>query len=155
MLIVYVEFYRPKMLYPTRLIIKSCVNTSYVLHIPGSSGLMVKDEYDYDCPSSLPSSEGHIQTIQHPPTRPMPEPAFSSPALLPPTEGSSSASTSAFSSIPVGSSSKTFSFLSSHFPFSFSYILILCFLAPPTHLTARGQSSQHLTCLPNESKQSL
>ncbi|KAB5543321.1 hypothetical protein PDJAM_G00080140 [Pangasius djambal] len=72
----------------------------------GSSGLMVKDEYDYDCPSSLPSSEGHIQTIQHPPTRPMPEPAFSSPALLPPAEGSSSASTSAFSSIPVGSSTQ-------------------------------------------------
>ncbi|KAM9455458.1 mothers against decapentaplegic homolog 4a isoform 2-T3 [Clarias gariepinus] len=72
----------------------------------GSSGLMVKDEYDYDCPSSLPSSEGHIQTIQHPPTRPMPEPAFSSPTLLPSAEGSSSASTSAFSSIPVGSSTQ-------------------------------------------------
>ncbi|KAI5624456.1 mothers against decapentaplegic homolog 4a isoform X2 [Silurus meridionalis] len=72
----------------------------------GSSGLMVKDEYEYDCSSSIPSSEGHIQTIQHPPTRPMPEPAFSSPALLPPAEGSSSASTSAFSSIPVGSSTQ-------------------------------------------------
>uniref|UniRef100_A0A3B4CGU0 Mothers against decapentaplegic homolog n=1 Tax=Pygocentrus nattereri TaxID=42514 RepID=A0A3B4CGU0_PYGNA len=73
------------------------------LTLSGSSGLMVKDEYDYDCPSSLPSSEGHIQTIQHPPSRPVGQEAFSTPALLPPGDGSSSASTSAFSSIAVGS----------------------------------------------------
>uniref|UniRef100_A0A3B4CRC8 Mothers against decapentaplegic homolog n=1 Tax=Pygocentrus nattereri TaxID=42514 RepID=A0A3B4CRC8_PYGNA len=73
----------------------------------GSSGLMVKDEYDYDCPSSLPSSEGHIQTIQHPPSRPVGQEAFSTPALLPPGDGSSSASTSAFSSIAVGSTNAT------------------------------------------------
>ncbi|XP_076876704.1 mothers against decapentaplegic homolog 4a isoform X3 [Brachyhypopomus gauderio] len=71
----------------------------------GPPGLMVKDEYDYDCPSSLPSAEGHIQTIQHPPSRPVAQEAFSSPALLPPPEGSSSAS--AFSSIAVGSTNAT------------------------------------------------
>lgn len=96
-------------LFFTSLVFQSCVNSTS-LHVLGSSGLMVKDEYDYDCPSSLPSSDGHIQTIQHPPSRPMPEPPFSSPALLPPAEGSSSASTSAFSSISVGSSCKSYSF---------------------------------------------
>ncbi|XP_072514374.1 mothers against decapentaplegic homolog 4a isoform X1 [Salminus brasiliensis] len=78
----------------------------------GSSGLMVKDEYDYDCPSSLPSSEGHIQTIQHPPTRPVAQEAFSTSALLPPTDGSSSASSSAFSSIAVGPTTHSNSLLS-------------------------------------------
>ncbi|XP_036451821.1 mothers against decapentaplegic homolog 4a isoform X1 [Colossoma macropomum] len=77
----------------------------------GSSGLMVKDEYDYDCPSSLPSSEGHIQTIQHPPSRPVAQEAFSTPSLLPPGDGSSSASTSAFSSIAVGSTTHSNSLL--------------------------------------------
>ncbi|KAI1905132.1 hypothetical protein AGOR_G00012970 [Albula goreensis] len=68
-----------------------------------SSGLMVKDEYDFEGPSSLPSVEGHsIQTIQHPPSRAVPPEPFSTPTLLPPSEASSSAS-SAFSSIAVGS----------------------------------------------------
>uniref|UniRef100_A0A4W4F7F8 Mothers against decapentaplegic homolog n=1 Tax=Electrophorus electricus TaxID=8005 RepID=A0A4W4F7F8_ELEEL len=71
----------------------------------GPPGLMVKDEYDYDCPSSLPSSEGHVQTIQHPPSRPVAQETFSSPALLPPPEGSNSAS--AFSGIAVGSTNAT------------------------------------------------
>uniref|UniRef100_A0A4W4F7L1 Mothers against decapentaplegic homolog n=1 Tax=Electrophorus electricus TaxID=8005 RepID=A0A4W4F7L1_ELEEL len=71
------------------------------LTLSGPPGLMVKDEYDYDCPSSLPSSEGHVQTIQHPPSRPVAQETFSSPALLPPPEGSNSAS--AFSGIAVGS----------------------------------------------------
>ncbi|XP_041956231.1 mothers against decapentaplegic homolog 4 isoform X1 [Alosa sapidissima] len=71
-----------------------------------SSGLMVKDEYEYDGPSSLPSIEGghSIQTIQHPPsTRAGPSESFSSPALLPPSDAGSSASTSAFPGIAVGS----------------------------------------------------
>ncbi|XP_062869619.1 mothers against decapentaplegic homolog 4a [Trichomycterus rosablanca] len=78
----------------------------------GPSGLMVKDEYDYDCPSSLPSSEGHIQTIQHPPSRPVAQEGFTTPALLAPAEGSNSASTSAFSSITVGSTAQPSSLLS-------------------------------------------
>lgn len=109
------------------------------LPMPGSSVLMVKDEYDYDCPSSLPSSEGHIQTIQHPPSRNMPEPAFSSPALLPPAEGSSSASTSAFSSIPVGSSSKTFSFDTTSYRvllISLSALLLFLRVQSPFHVLA-------------------
>ncbi|XP_067290083.1 mothers against decapentaplegic homolog 4a isoform X2 [Pseudorasbora parva] len=72
----------------------------------GPSGLMVKDEYDYES-QSLPSTEGHMQTIQHPPSRPVAQEPFSAPAMLPPAEGSSTASTSAFSSIAVGSTNAT------------------------------------------------
>uniref|UniRef100_A0A673J1I7 Mothers against decapentaplegic homolog n=1 Tax=Sinocyclocheilus rhinocerous TaxID=307959 RepID=A0A673J1I7_9TELE len=69
----------------------------------GPSGLMVKDEYDFEGQQSLPSTDGHMQTIQHPPSRPVAPEPFNTPAMLPPVEGSSSASTSAFSSIVVGS----------------------------------------------------
>uniref|UniRef100_A0A672K8V9 Mothers against decapentaplegic homolog n=1 Tax=Sinocyclocheilus grahami TaxID=75366 RepID=A0A672K8V9_SINGR len=65
--------------------------------------LMVKDEYDFEGQQSLPSTEGHMQTIQHPPSRPVAPEPFNTPAMLPPVEGSSSASISAFSSIAVGS----------------------------------------------------
>lgn len=73
----------------------------------GPSGFMVKDEYDYEGPSSLPSAESHLQTIQHPPSRSLAQEAFGTPALLPPTEASGSAATSsAFSSMSAGSTSK-------------------------------------------------
>uniref|UniRef100_A0A8C6MGS7 Mothers against decapentaplegic homolog n=1 Tax=Nothobranchius furzeri TaxID=105023 RepID=A0A8C6MGS7_NOTFU len=49
-------------------------------------------------------SENHLQTIQHPPSRPVPQEQFSNPPLLPPSEGSSSASSSAFSAISAGPS---------------------------------------------------
>ncbi len=65
---------------------------------------MVKDEYDYEGQQSLPSTEGHMQTIQHPPSRPVAPEPFNTPAMLPPAEGGS-ASTSAFSSLAVGSTS--------------------------------------------------
>ncbi|XP_016112470.1 mothers against decapentaplegic homolog 4-like [Sinocyclocheilus grahami] len=78
----------------------------------GPSGLMVKDEYDYEGQQSLPSSEGHMQTIQHPPSRPMAPEPFNTPVMLPPAEGSGSASTSAFSSIAVGSATQPNSVLS-------------------------------------------
>lgn len=68
---------------------------------------MVKDEYDYEGQPSLPSAEGHMQTIQHPPARPVAQEPFNTPAMMPPAEGSSSASTSAFASIAVGSTSMT------------------------------------------------
>ncbi|XP_068613991.1 mothers against decapentaplegic homolog 4-like [Brachionichthys hirsutus] len=68
-----------------------------------SSALMVKDEYDFDGPQSLPSLEGghSIQTIQHPPSgsRPIPAESFAAPNLLPPAEASTSAATTA--SFPV------------------------------------------------------
>uniref|UniRef100_A0A9J7YMF7 Mothers against decapentaplegic homolog n=1 Tax=Cyprinus carpio carpio TaxID=630221 RepID=A0A9J7YMF7_CYPCA len=67
------------------------------------SGLMVKDEYDYEGQQSLSGTEGHMQTIQHPPSRAVAPEPFNTPSMLPPAEGSSSASTSAFSSIAVGS----------------------------------------------------
>ncbi|KAG9354978.1 hypothetical protein JZ751_001691 [Albula glossodonta] len=74
----------------------------------GPAGLMVKDEYEYEGQSSMSNIEGHsIQTIQHPPsTRAAPSETFSTPALLPPSEASSSASSSAFPSIAVGSASE-------------------------------------------------
>uniref|UniRef100_A0A8C5FM47 Mothers against decapentaplegic homolog n=1 Tax=Gadus morhua TaxID=8049 RepID=A0A8C5FM47_GADMO len=75
-----------------------------------SSGLMVKDEYDFDPPPSLSSMEGghSLQTIQHPPSgsRPGPSEAFVSPALLPMSEASTSASSS-FPAIAAGAGSKT------------------------------------------------
>ncbi|XP_016409559.1 mothers against decapentaplegic homolog 4a [Sinocyclocheilus rhinocerous] len=78
----------------------------------GPSGLMVKDEYDFEGQQSLPSTDGHMQTIQHPPSRPVAPEPFNTPAMLPPVEGSSSASTSAFSSIVVGSTTQPNSVLS-------------------------------------------
>uniref|UniRef100_A0A8C8DIR7 Mothers against decapentaplegic homolog n=1 Tax=Oryzias sinensis TaxID=183150 RepID=A0A8C8DIR7_9TELE len=69
------------------------------LTISNSGPLIVKDEFDYDNQQSHSSSESHLQTIQHPPSRAVPPETFSSPALLPPSDGSSSASTSAFSAI--------------------------------------------------------
>uniref|UniRef100_A0A3Q3KKS0 Mothers against decapentaplegic homolog n=1 Tax=Mastacembelus armatus TaxID=205130 RepID=A0A3Q3KKS0_9TELE len=72
-----------------------------------SSGLIVKDEYDFDGQQSLPSIDGghSIQTIQHPPSssRPAPSESFVAPNLLPPTEPSTSASTSSFPAIAAGS----------------------------------------------------
>uniref|UniRef100_A0A3B3INH7 Mothers against decapentaplegic homolog n=1 Tax=Oryzias latipes TaxID=8090 RepID=A0A3B3INH7_ORYLA len=74
------------------------------LTISNSGPLIVKDEFDYDNQQSHSSSESHLQTIQHPPSRAVPPETFSSPALLPPSDGSSSASTSAFSAISAGPS---------------------------------------------------
>uniref|UniRef100_A0A8C2DDA9 Mothers against decapentaplegic homolog n=1 Tax=Cyprinus carpio TaxID=7962 RepID=A0A8C2DDA9_CYPCA len=78
----------------------------------GPSGLMVKDEYDYEGQQSLSGTEGHMQTIQHPPSRAVAPEPFNTPSMLPPAEGSSSASTSAFSSIAVGSTTQPNSVLS-------------------------------------------
>uniref|UniRef100_A0A8C1PR25 Mothers against decapentaplegic homolog n=1 Tax=Cyprinus carpio TaxID=7962 RepID=A0A8C1PR25_CYPCA len=78
----------------------------------GPSGLMVKDEYDYEGQQSLSGTEGHMQTIQHPPSRAVAPEPFNTPTMLPPAEGSSSASTSAFSSIAVGSTTQPNSVLS-------------------------------------------
>lgn len=69
--------------------------------------LLVKDEYDYDNQQSHSSSESHLQTIQHPPSRPGPQEPFNGPSLLPPSEASGSASTSAFSTISAGPSSES------------------------------------------------
>uniref|UniRef100_A0A8C8DIU2 Mothers against decapentaplegic homolog n=1 Tax=Oryzias sinensis TaxID=183150 RepID=A0A8C8DIU2_9TELE len=56
------------------------------LTISNSGPLIVKDEFDYDNQQSHSSSESHLQTIQHPPSRAVPPETFSSPALLPPTK---------------------------------------------------------------------
>uniref|UniRef100_A0A8C2H7F6 Mothers against decapentaplegic homolog n=1 Tax=Cyprinus carpio TaxID=7962 RepID=A0A8C2H7F6_CYPCA len=81
------------------------------------SGLMVKDEYDYEGQQSLSGTEGHMQTIQHPPSRAVAPEPFNTPSMLPPAEGSSSASTSAFSSIAVGSTNASSSWTrNSNFP---------------------------------------
>ncbi|CAB1318335.1 unnamed protein product [Coregonus sp. 'balchen'] len=75
------------------------------LTLSSSGTLMVKDEYEFENQPSHSGAEGHHQTIQHQPSRPGgPQESFSSPALLPPPEGSSSASTSAFSSLAAGAS---------------------------------------------------
>uniref|UniRef100_A0A674DEH3 Mothers against decapentaplegic homolog n=1 Tax=Salmo trutta TaxID=8032 RepID=A0A674DEH3_SALTR len=81
-----------------------CVNPYHYERVvsPGIGTLMVKDEYEFENQPSHSSADGHHQTIQHQPSRPGgPQESFSSPALLPPPEGSSSASTSAFSSLAV------------------------------------------------------
>ncbi|KAM7368986.1 hypothetical protein PAMP_013286 [Pampus punctatissimus] len=83
-----------------------CVNPYHYERVvsPGIGPLLVKDEYDYDNQPSHSSSESHLQTIQHPPSRPGPPEPFSSPTLLPQSESSSSVSTSAFSTISAGPS---------------------------------------------------
>ncbi|XP_023692337.1 mothers against decapentaplegic homolog 4 isoform X3 [Paramormyrops kingsleyae] len=70
------------------------------------SGLMVKDETEYDGQPLLPNMDGHsIQTIQHPPSsRTAPSEPFAASSLLPPSDASSSAATSSF---PVGSANPT------------------------------------------------
>ncbi|XP_068430702.1 mothers against decapentaplegic homolog 4a isoform X2 [Clinocottus analis] len=72
------------------------------LTLSGSVPLLVKDEYDYDIHQSHSSAESHLQTIQHPPSRPSPQESFMNPVLLPASESGSSASTSAFSTIGAG-----------------------------------------------------
>uniref|UniRef100_A0A674NT64 SMAD family member 4a n=1 Tax=Takifugu rubripes TaxID=31033 RepID=A0A674NT64_TAKRU len=52
-----------------------------------SSPLLVKDEYDYDNQQSHSSSESHLQTIQHPPSRPGPQEPFNGPSLAAPVGG--------------------------------------------------------------------
>ncbi|KAG7258686.1 hypothetical protein CRUP_016408 [Coryphaenoides rupestris] len=86
-----------------------CVNPYHYERVvsPGIGPLMVKDEYDFDNQQSHSSSESHLQTIQHPPARPGPPEGFGTPALLPASEGGTSASTSAFSSITAGPSNST------------------------------------------------
>ncbi|TMS04038.1 Mothers against decapentaplegic-like protein 4 [Larimichthys crocea] len=76
---------------------------------PSSALSMVKDEYDFDGPQSLPSIEGghSIQTIQHPPSgsRPAPSESYATPNLLPPAEASTSGTSSSFPAIAAGSGS--------------------------------------------------
>ncbi|XP_052454475.1 mothers against decapentaplegic homolog 4 isoform X2 [Carassius gibelio] len=60
---------------------------------------LVKDEFDAQ-PSHSAADGGHsIQTIQHTASSSAPPDAFNSPALLPPVDSTSSASTSAFTSM--------------------------------------------------------
>ncbi|MBN3318174.1 SMAD4 protein, partial [Atractosteus spatula] len=75
-------------------------------------GLMVKDEFhDYVDQQSLPSVEGpSIQTIQHPPSSRSANETYSTPAMLPPSDSSSS-SASTFPSIAVGPASQSSSML--------------------------------------------
>uniref|UniRef100_A0A8C6VQ82 Mothers against decapentaplegic homolog n=1 Tax=Nothobranchius furzeri TaxID=105023 RepID=A0A8C6VQ82_NOTFU len=73
-----------------------------------NSAQIIKDEYDFDGPQSLPSVDGghSLQTIQHPPSSSCPAPAepFPAPSMLPPTEASTSASASSFPPIAAASS---------------------------------------------------
>uniref|UniRef100_A0A8C2HFA6 Mothers against decapentaplegic homolog n=1 Tax=Cyprinus carpio TaxID=7962 RepID=A0A8C2HFA6_CYPCA len=73
---------------------------------PGPSvDVLVKDEFDAQ-PSHSAADGGHsIQTIQHTASSSAPPSAFNSPALLPPADSTSSASTSAFTSMSAGPTS--------------------------------------------------
>ncbi|NXT65108.1 SMAD4 protein, partial [Chaetops frenatus] len=69
------------------------------------SSMLVKDEYvhDYEGQPSLSSAEGHsVQTIQHPPSNRASTEPYSTPAMLAPTEASTTSTTN-FPSIPVAS----------------------------------------------------
>lgn len=73
------------------------------------SSMLVKDEYvhDYEAQPSLSSAEGHsVQTIQHPPSNRASTEPYSTPAMLAPTEASTTSTTN-FPNIPVASTSKT------------------------------------------------
>lgn len=71
------------------------------------SSMLVKDEYVHDFEGqSLSTAEGHsVQTIQHPPSNRASTETYSTPAMLAPTE-SSTTSTTNFPNIPVASTSK-------------------------------------------------
>uniref|UniRef100_A0A8C2B068 Mothers against decapentaplegic homolog n=1 Tax=Cyprinus carpio TaxID=7962 RepID=A0A8C2B068_CYPCA len=75
---------------------------------PGPSvDVLVKDEFDAQ-PSHSAADGGHsIQTIQHTASSSAPPSAFNSPALLPPADSTSSASTSAFTSMSAGPTSES------------------------------------------------
>ncbi|NXC58878.1 SMAD4 protein, partial [Aleadryas rufinucha] len=69
------------------------------------SSMLVKDEYvhDYEGQPSLSSAEGHsVQTIQHPPSNRASTEPYSTPAMLAPTEASTTSTTN-FPNIPVAS----------------------------------------------------
>ncbi|NXC31237.1 SMAD4 protein, partial [Campylorhamphus procurvoides] len=71
------------------------------------SSMLVKDEYvhDYEGQPSLSSAEGHsVQTIQHPPSNRASTEPYSTPAMLAPTEASTTSTTN-FPNIPVASTS--------------------------------------------------
>ncbi|PWA15777.1 hypothetical protein CCH79_00008955 [Gambusia affinis] len=84
-----------------------------------SSSLIVKDEYDFDGPPTLPAVDGghSLQTIQHPPSgsRPPQAEPYPTPVLLPPAEASTAVSAQAFPVIPAGSGSKA---AANHSPWS-------------------------------------
>ncbi|KAK1806975.1 hypothetical protein P4O66_005455 [Electrophorus voltai] len=80
-----------------------------------SAGLLVKEEFEGQTSHSSADGSHSIQTIQHQPasshpapptsTRPALPDTFSSPALLPPPDATSSASSSAFPSLAAGAAS--------------------------------------------------
>ncbi|NWU29288.1 SMAD4 protein, partial [Dyaphorophyia castanea] len=77
------------------------------------SSMLVKDEYvhDYEGQPSLSSAEGHsVQTIQHPPSNRASTEPYSTPAMLAPTEASTTSTTN-FPNIPVASTSQPTSIL--------------------------------------------
>ncbi|NXB11390.1 SMAD4 protein, partial [Cnemophilus loriae] len=86
-----------------------CVNPYHYERVvsPGiaPSSMLVKDEYvhDYEGQPSLSSAEGHsVQTIQHPPSNRASTEPYSTPAMLAPTEASTTSTTN-FPNIPVAS----------------------------------------------------
>ncbi|NXD53331.1 SMAD4 protein, partial [Corvus moneduloides] len=87
-----------------------CVNPYHYERVvsPGIGNMLVKDEYvhDYEGQPSLSSAEGHsVQTIQHPPSNRASTEPYSTPAMLAPTEASTTSTTN-FPNIPVASTSK-------------------------------------------------
>ncbi|XP_074851880.1 mothers against decapentaplegic homolog 4 [Carettochelys insculpta] len=77
------------------------------------SSMLVKDEYvhDFEGQASLSTAEGHsVQTIQHPPSNRASAETYSTPAMLAPSE-SSTTSTANFPNIPVASTSQPTSIL--------------------------------------------
>ncbi|EMP32055.1 Mothers against decapentaplegic like protein 4 [Chelonia mydas] len=89
-----------------------CVNPYHYERVvsPGiaPSSMLVKDEYVHDFEGqSLSTAEGHsVQTIQHPPSNRASTETYSTPAMLAPTE-SSTTSTTNFPNIPVASTNST------------------------------------------------
>ncbi|XP_062984320.1 mothers against decapentaplegic homolog 4 isoform X2 [Elgaria multicarinata webbii] len=73
------------------------------------SSMLVKDEYvhEFEGQPSLSTAEGHsVQTIQHPPSNRASSESYSTPAMLAPSE-SSTTSTTNFPNIPVASTNST------------------------------------------------
>lgn len=77
------------------------------VHVGPSGELIVKDEFEGQSSHSAADGGHSIQTIQHTAAPNAPPDIFNSPALLPPADSASSASTSAFTSMAAGPPSKS------------------------------------------------
>lgn len=98
---------------------------NHVSRVGPSGELIVKDEFEGHSSHSAADGGHGMQTIQHTAAPGAPPDTFNSPALLPPADSASSASTSAFTSMAAGPPSTSFRI--PLLPLLF-FLVVLCFI---------------------------